>query len=187
MRRIQVAEGHERHTTGERMQIIAAGTLVLEPLTAAHAEAMFEVLSDPELYQFLDYPPPASIEQLRRDYERLESRQSPDGGERWLNWVVRRPGEPPLGYVQATVTGHDSAWIAYVLSSAHWGQGHAHAAMHAMLEHLGATYGVQRFLATVEVENHRSIRLLERLAFHPGGANEVDNHDLSATELLFVR
>lgn len=169
------------------MQTIAAGSLVLEPLIVAHAEAMFELLSDPELHRYLDHPPPPSIEHLRGVYARLESRQSPDGRQRWLNWVLRSPAGPLLGYVQATVTRQDDAWVAYILSREHWGRGLAATAMRAMLEHLKTAYGVHRFLATVEANNLRSIRLLERLGFHPATTNELDGHSLSATERLFMR
>ena len=47
--------------SAERMQALAADDLVLEPLVSGHAEAMFEVLSDPELYRYLDQPPPPSV------------------------------------------------------------------------------------------------------------------------------
>lgn len=169
------------------MQAIEAGSLALEPLVVAHAEAMFELLSDPEIHCYLDHPPPPSVEHLRGVYERLESSQSPDGRQRWLNWVIRSPAGALLGYVQATVTRQGHAWVAYILSKEHWGLGHAGTAMRAMLEHLKIAYGAHRFLATVEADNHRSIRLLERLDFRPATVNELEGHELSATERLFVR
>jgi ribosomal-protein-alanine N-acetyltransferase len=169
------------------MQTLAAGQLVLEPLTAAHAEAMFEVLADADIHRYLDHPPPPSVEHLRSVYARLETRTSPDGGQGWLNWVIRPPGQPPVGFVQATVVSPSSAWVAFVLSRRHWGRGYAHMATQAMLEHLAEAYGVDRYLATVEAENQRSIRLLERLAFHPATSHEANGHSLSETERLFVR
>lgn len=169
------------------MQTLAAGDLVLEPLTARHAEAMFAVLGDPALYRHLDYPPPHSLEELRDKYTRLESRQSPDGSQQWLNWVVRPPGGAPIGYVQATVEAQHIAWIAYVFSRAHGGRGLATRATRAVIEHLASAYDVTRFVATVEAENEPSIRLLERLDFHPATAAESAGHDLSPSERLYVR
>jgi len=169
------------------MRTLETAALVLEPLTAAHAEAMFEILRDPELYRFLDDSPPTAVEPLRERYARLESRASADGTQRWLNWVVRKPGEPPLGYVQATVLGDGRAWIAYLIGSRHWGHGFATQATTAMLEHLASDYGVERQLAIVEAENRRSIHLLERLGFRPMSADEAAGHEPSATERLFVR
>lgn len=169
------------------MQTLSAGALVLEPLVAAHAEAMFELLSDPEIHRYLDHPPPPSIEHLRGLYQRLESRQSPDGRQRWLNWVLRASSSSLVGYVQASVTPRADAWVAYILGREHWGRGHAATAMRAMLEHLKAAYEVHRFLATVEADNLRSIRLLERLDFHPATATEREGHSLSGSERLFIR
>ncbi len=169
------------------MQTLSAAELTLEPLETNHAEAMFELLSDVEIYRYLDYPPPSSIEYLRGVYARLEARRSPDGSEDWLNWVIRPVGRPLVGYVQATVASNRSAYVAYVLGSKYWGLGYAQKAMHAMLEHLASAYGVDRCLATVEAGNQRSIHLLERLGFHGAAALEPQGHVLSTTERMFVR
>ena len=169
------------------MRALATAELVLEPLVVAHAEAMFEVLSEPGLCRYLDYPAPPSLEHLRSVYAQLEGRKSPDGSQLWLNWVVRRPGEGPMGYVQATVTSHRAAWIGFVFSSKHWGRGHATQAARAVLEHVASAHGVVRFLASVEAENQRSIRLLERLGFREATQDELHGHELSASERLFIR
>lgn len=169
------------------MQTLATAQLVLEPLTVAHAEEMFDVLSDEAIYRHLDEAAPASVEHLRNVYAKREARRSPDGSQGWLNWAVRVPGGQLVGLVQATVFAPDSAWIAYVFSSQHWGRGYAHEATQAMLAHLTEGYAVRRCLATVEVENERSIRLLERLCFVRAAPHEMTGHDLSVTELLFVR
>ena len=42
---------------------------VLEPQVAAHAEAMFVVLSDPAIYAY-ENAPPESLEWLRKRFER---------------------------------------------------------------------------------------------------------------------
>jgi RimJ/RimL family protein N-acetyltransferase len=169
------------------MRALATAELVLEPLVVAHAEAMFELLSEPGLYRYLDYPPPTSLEHLRSVYARVEGRQSADGSQLWLNWVVHRPGEAPMGYVQATVTSGGATWIGFVFSSRHWGRGYASQAARAVLEHLPSAYGVVRFLASVEMENQRSVRLLERLGFHEATGQELRGHALSASERLYVR
>ncbi len=163
------------------MQALVTAQLLLEPLTVAHAYEMFDVLSDEAIYRHLDEAAPASVEHLRRVYDKREARRSPDGSEDWLNWVVRVPGGQLLGCVQATVFVPGSAWIAYVFSSRHWGRGHAHEATAGMLAHLAQAYGVRRYLATVEVDNERSIRLLERLGFARASPHEMAGHDLSTT------
>jgi RimJ/RimL family protein N-acetyltransferase len=170
------------------MEAIETARLVLEPLQVAHAREMFEILADPAIYRYLDQPPSPSLEDLRRVYARWEARRSPDGTELWLNWVIRpRDGPFPLGYVQATVISPRTAWVAYVLASKHWGHGYAAEAVAAMLAELASTFGVKRHLASVEAENGRSIRLLERLGFHQSTNEQRDHHSLSPTELLFIR
>jgi len=169
------------------MRTLQADGLVLEPLTAAHAEAMFALLSDPTLYRYIDEAPPADAESLRARYARLERRESADGRQRWLNWVVRVPGRPPLGYVQATVLDNGSAWVAYLLGSAHQGRGHATRATAAMLTHLESEHGTSRLLANVEVENLPSIRLLQRLGFRAATAADAARYKPTASERIFVR
>lgn len=176
------------------MQTLTTPRLVLEPLTVAHAEEMFALLSDPALYRYLDYAPPPSLDHLRYNYAMVEAHESSGEttsfGERWLNWVARAvskdSSQPPVGYVQATIGAPGIAWIGYVFAQAHWGRGHAHDATQAMIDHLATHYAVKRCLATVEAENHRSIRLMARLGFHEATAEEMTGHELSPTERLFL-
>jgi RimJ/RimL family protein N-acetyltransferase len=167
------------------MDTLRTSDLVLEPLTAGHTEAMFEVLRDPELYAYLDYGPPPSAEHLRGVYEELEARVSPDGSQLWLNWVIRPHAGPPVGFVQATVTGGD-AWIAYILARESWGRGYAFRATRAVVDHLRARCGVSRFLATVDAGNERSARLLDRLGFRPATQAEAHEREIPATERLLL-
>ncbi|MDH5540211.1 MAG: GNAT family N-acetyltransferase [Rhizobacter sp.] len=167
------------------MQTLVTERLMLEPLQQRHASEMFALLNDPALYQHLDYGPPATLEHLVDVYRQLEARRSPDGSEGWLNWIVRADGRA-LGYVQATVLGAGLAWVGYVMGRNAWGRGFAREAVGAMLSHLQEAHGVRHILASVEVANDRSIRLLERLQFHTADAAEASGHELSASERLYV-
>jgi [ribosomal protein S5]-alanine N-acetyltransferase len=146
------------------MNPVDPGRLTLEPQTAAHAEEMFRVLSDPAIYEY-ENEAPESLQWLRDRFARLESRQSADGRELWLNWVVRLAGGELIGYVQATVLKDRRAMIAYVFASQYWGHGYALEAVRAMMSELGEHYAVRRFLAVFKRSNARSRRLLERLGF----------------------
>jgi RimJ/RimL family protein N-acetyltransferase len=159
--------------------------VVLEPQVAAHADEMFLVLSDPAIYQY-ENEPPASVDWLRERFARLESRQSADGTQRWLNWVVRLRTAGLIGYVQATVFSSGQAAIAYVLASEHWGRGLAAEACQAMIGELARHYGVVTIYATFRRRNERSARLLERLGFAPVSAQWVDIA-LDPNELLMLR
>src|SRR5262245_33981325 len=107
---------------------------------------MFRVLGDPAIYEF-ENEPPISEEWLARRYELLESRGSPDGTEKWLNWVVRLPTGELGGYVQATVLASGTSYVAYELNSRYWRQGTGSSAVTAMLEELSSTYAVHTFVA----------------------------------------
>ena len=153
--------------------------VVLVPQVAAHAPELFTVLSDPRLYTYLDDQPPLDEASLRARLFRLEARQSPDGTERWLNWIVRA-GESLVGYVQATVSPDRTASIGYVIGADHWRRGYARAAVSALLAELAEVYAVTRATATVDRHNEGSRRLLLSLAF-------VWEIDIEPDEQRFVR
>jgi len=168
------------------MHVIETGSLTLEPQTAAHAEEMFAVLSDPAIYEYENEPPP-SLEWLRVRFTQLESRRSADGQEQWLNWVIRLPTSELIGYVQATVHADGRAAIAYELSSAYWGRGLARRAVQAMISELGQRYQVRRLTAVFKRNNLRSMRLLERLGFSPAATERHRKHQVEPGELLMQR
>ena len=144
--------------------MIETERLQMEPVTPAHAEAMFDVLSDERIYTYMPTNPPASLESLRESYEFLSRGESPDGRERWLNWIlVDREGGRALGYFQATVREPESCLIAYVLNPVHWGKGHAREASVALIGHLFERYDVPSVEAYIDTRNEPSIRLVESL------------------------
>ncbi|OYW24561.1 MAG: hypothetical protein B7Z55_01825, partial [Planctomycetales bacterium 12-60-4] len=136
----------------------------LEPQVAAHAGAMFDVLSDPAIYEFENAPPSSAI-WLAERFARLETRLSPDGSEQWLNWVVRLPSNDLAGFVQATVASPGMATVACVLASRHWRQGIGRCAMLAMFDELGSAYGVHTLLAVIKTRNVRSQGFFQHLGF----------------------
>ena len=153
-----------RPGSAPRMRALRTARLRLEPQRAAHADEMFQVLSDPAIYTY-ENAPPASLQALRERYGRLESRRSGDGSQLWLNWVLREPALGLIGYVQASVLPGGRASIGYELASAHWGRGYAQEAVGAMLDELARRYGVRGVSAVLKRPNERSRRLLERLGF----------------------
>jgi RimJ/RimL family protein N-acetyltransferase len=168
------------------MHVIETGSLTLEPQTAAHAEEMFVVLSDPAIYEYENEPPP-SLEWLRARFTKLEARRSSDGQEQWLNWVIRLPTSELIGYVQATVRANGRAAIAYALSSAYWGRGLARQAVQAMVSELVEHYQVRRLSAVLKRGNLRSLRLLERLGFSLASPEQHVKHRVEPGELLVHR
>jgi len=168
------------------MNTLAAGSVVLEPQVAAHAQEMFAVLSDPAIYEY-ENEPPQSVAGLRERFAELETRWSPNGREQWLNWVIRLPGAGLIGYVQATVHAGGRASIAYELNSAYWGRGLARQAVEAMVGELIEHYGVLRLSAVLKQANQRSFRLLQRIGFTLATREEHLQAEVERDEFLMLR
>ena len=168
------------------MRSLESGSLTLVPQARAHAEEMFALLRDPAIYTY-ENAPPASVEWLRDRFARLESRQSADASERWLNWVIRLEGTGLIGYVQATVRTDGSAAIAYELGSAFWGLGLARRATEAMIAELIERYGVTLLYAVAKERNQRSLRLLGRLGFVAAAPDLGASRGVEPDEAMMVR
>ena len=178
------------------MRTLHSARLRLEPQTALHAPAMFKVLSDPAIYTY-ENQPPVSLDALTRRFARLEARQSPDGGEQWLNWVLRQRSDGELiGYVQATVQADGRALVAYELASRHWGRGLGSEAVQAMLDELAGSglaqqvrqvRQVRQALAIFKRPNHRSLALLLRLGFADAAPDHPARGALEPDERLMAR
>jgi RimJ/RimL family protein N-acetyltransferase len=169
-----------------QMREIASDRLTLVPQISAHAAEMFLVLGDPAIYQY-ENAPPQSLEWLRSRFERLESRLSPDGKQRWLNWVIRCSTSELIGYVQATVRTSGEALIAYELSSAYWGRGLGREAVGAMMSELVELYQVNSFSAILKRPNLRSLHLLGRLGFVAATPEQHAGYTLEIDEFLMHR
>jgi [ribosomal protein S5]-alanine N-acetyltransferase len=152
---------------GSTASVIPTARLLLEPVRAGHAAAMFAGLSDARGYAFIPDAPPKSIAALAADYAGLESGTSPDGQELWLNWVVKRLEQSDfVGYVQATILGDGATvLIAYHVFPDLWGHGLAREAVAGMLAHCRAQYGLREVLAYIDTRHERSIRLVDALGF----------------------
>lgn len=134
--------------------------LTLRPVTPADAEAMVAVLADPLLYTFTGGSPP-DLDQLRSRYLRLAGGRSPDGSERWLNWIVRL-GDVPVGVVQATVRpAAGEADVAWQIGTARQGQGYASEAAVGLVEWLVGD-GIGSVSAYVHPEHVASQRVAAR-------------------------
>jgi RimJ/RimL family protein N-acetyltransferase len=152
--------------------ILETARLRLEPLTTAHAEEMAPLLADERLYTFTGGRPP-SLDELRARYARQAAGRSPDGVERWLNWVARRREEGlAVGFVQAAVTedlpcsAPATAVLAWLLGVGFHGHGYAREAAGAMLRRL-ETIGVARAVAYIHPGHTASMSVAQALGMSP--------------------
>lgn len=143
--------------------------LDLEPLTPGHAREMAAVLSGPSLYRFTGGEPPTeAVLSLR--YAAQSVGHSPEGGQIWLNWIVRdRETGAALGFVQATVSvqsGESAADVAWVIAAVQQGNGYAVEAAAGMLRWLGEC-GTARCQAHIHPGNVASCSVARKLDFVP--------------------
>ena len=168
------------------MRTLHTAICTLEPQVVAHAAEMFAVLSDPAIYEF-ENAPPISEEWLAERFARLEARESRDGTQAWLNWVVRSHQGAPMGFVQATIFSDHRAGIAYQFASEFWGQGFASEAVGAMIVELVSHYEVTTLSAVLKGANQRSMRLLQRLGFSLATPARQHEIGIEPDEILMLR
>lgn len=141
--------------------------LLIEPLKASHAPALYVLFRHPAIYDYIPQLPPADSQALQDRYQKLENTQSPDGKEVWLNWAIRLKDEPAyIGRFEATVIkAEKTAFIAYLLGVDYWGKGYATEACCAVLRELKNTFHVEKVKVILDQRNTRSIRILEKCGF----------------------
>ncbi len=168
------------------MRVLQTPLCTLEPQVVEHADAMFEVLSDPAIYEF-EGEPPATMERLAQGYRRKEGRASPSGSEKWLNWVIRLPDGALAGYVQATVLPSGTSYIGYELASRYWRQGLGAAAVGAVVEELASSYAVHTIVAVLKAANERSMGLLHHLGFEPATTAQAASFVPEPDEVVMLK
>jgi RimJ/RimL family protein N-acetyltransferase len=146
-------------------EVIETVRLVLEPLRPDHATEMAPLLDDEALHGYIGGHP-ASLDQLRALYARQVAGRSSDGGQGWLNWIVRhRASGAAVGTVQATMYVEDDrifAELAWVIATGYQRHGYAGEAAAGMTGWLRRA-GAQVFVAHVHPQHQASMRVAERL------------------------
>ena len=143
---------------------VAARRLVLVPLTLDDAGEMVAVLAGDELYAFTGGRPP-TFPELHARYARQLVGHSSDGGQEWLNWIIRLVrDQTAIGYVQATVVDDGQrAEIAWVVGRPWHGQGYAKEAAAALMGWLDA-----RDVRIVQARIHPAHAASAAVARHAG-------------------
>jgi RimJ/RimL family protein N-acetyltransferase len=146
---------------------IETGRLRLEPLRIEHADEIGPLLDDQRLHAFTGGRPDTAAG-LRARYARLAGGHSADGARGWLNWIVRdRNSDALFGTVQATLSERgETAMVAWVIGSAHQGNGYAKEAAQAMAAWLGER-GVRRLIAHIHPRHRASIGVARSLGLTP--------------------
>jgi len=149
---------------------LRSARLDLEPLRTDHADETAAALDDAGLHTFTGGSP-ATAGELRDRCARQVVGHSADGGEGWLNWVLRRRDDGALvGTAQATVRraadGAREAELAWVVATVHQGAGHAREAA-AVVSHWLRAQGVHRLVAHVHPGHTASMGVARAIGLHP--------------------
>ena len=143
--------------------------LALDPLRVEDAGELAPLLDDAGLHTYIGGAP-ATVAELRERYRRQVAGRSPDGTERWLNWVVRRRDPvAAVGTVQATIAvreGTPVASVAWVVATPHQGRGYAREAAAAMVRWLGER-GAGVVVAHVHPEHRASMAVARAVGLRP--------------------
>ena len=107
-------------------------------------------------------------------------------GEVWLNWALQRVDAGAyIGTLQATVTPDSHASVGYVLTPSAWGQGFATEACRWLLATLQKRFVLNEIMATVDVRNLPSLRVLERLGFDCIGTEPAEIRGEATTDFRY--
>jgi RimJ/RimL family protein N-acetyltransferase len=158
------------------MNLMLSQNLSFEPLTAAHANELFSILTTPSVLAFIDPTgTPPTLEELKTEY--ADRAHGPKdrilSTEQWFNMAIRlkAPDGEAIGRLEATRYG-DWGELAYLLGENWWGKGLAFEAMGWWHHYLAVTAPNTQWWATVHPGNKRSIQLLIRLGYREVDARE---------------
>ena len=144
-------------------QAIETKRLILRRFTVEDADDMYNNwASDPEVTEFLTWPPHGSVEVTRTLLEDWVSRYE-DGT--YFNWVMEnKETGHAIGNISVVQLNEkvESAEIGYCMSRALWGQGYMPEALKAVMDYLFDTVGLNRVAATHDSNNPKSGRVMDK-------------------------
>lgn len=139
--------------------------LVLRQIRTDDAEALFSVLSDP---QVMIWWSSAAHETLAETQAYVA--KNAEEGQGFLCWAITIKGDDTaLGWVVLYDGKPGVKEIGYILSRDKWGSGMAREAVSRVIDHGFDDLGLRRIFADTDPENHGSIAMLERLGFQQEG------------------
>ena len=155
--------------TPPALPVFTTERLHLRPRDLGDLAACVEMDGHPEVRRYLDTPWQDPTEQERRTRERILRPQPPGLGywsiataedpRAFLGWILLAPwaGEGP------------EIEIGWRLPRGAWGRGYATEAAARILRHGFETLGLAHIDAAIDADNHRSIRVAERLGLELAG------------------
>ena len=145
--------------------ILRTDRLVLRPMIAADAPALFAILGNPEVMAFWDRPALprlATVEAQMADELAAMSR----GG--FLYWTVLKHGDA-IGAIDLNHIDGTDAWTGFAFRRDVWGKGFAREALATVIQNAFGPLGLIRLMARIQTGNDRARRLLESVGFRRTG------------------
>ncbi len=143
--------------------------LVLRPLRAADADALFAIFSDSAVTRYWSSTAWTTMQQAR-DYIAAAAEGLASGSALRLGIELAASGElVGQAALYAFQPANRRCDAGYALARAHWGKGYVSEAMTALLEHGFGALDLNRVEADIDPRNTASARALTRLGFEREG------------------
>jgi RimJ/RimL family protein N-acetyltransferase len=151
------------------LPMLDAPRLRLRTLTEADVPAIFSIFSNAEALRYWSHGPmsdPAEADRLLDDIRRHAA-----AGTLFQWGIARRETGEVIGTctLHRIERAHRRAELGYIVKRELWGNGFAHEALTALLDHAFGTMGLHKLEADIDPRNAASIRSVEKLGFKREG------------------
>jgi [ribosomal protein S5]-alanine N-acetyltransferase len=152
-------------TAFTRFPSLTTNRLQLRQIQSSDADALFAILSDPQVTQFYGHEPHQSIDETKALIAQIQFRYLKRDGLRW--GITLHGEEKLLGSCGFHRFGPDFHRVetGYELDRSFWGKGIMTEAMTAILTYGFTDLNLHRIEAIIDIANDRSKALLLKLGF----------------------
>jgi RimJ/RimL family protein N-acetyltransferase len=147
-------------------ETLTAPLVLLRRANPADAQCLYQAARNADVMRFMDWPMPTDPGDTESHLRKCSADWDSGSEYQWV--ILDRDSVQCVGTISCRPEGH-SADFGYFLGRDHWGRGFATDAASAVVAWLEAQPEIIRIWASVDVENVRSRRLLERLGLQLEG------------------
>lgn len=158
--------------------LVVTPRLEIAHLSLADAGFIYELLNEPEFMRFIGDKGVRDEDDARRYLEEGPLADYRDHGYGACLVRDRQSGESMglCGFYQRS--NLDCPDLGFAFRQRFWGQGFAVEASAALLDYARITLGMDEVAAIVDLDNDRSLRLIEALEFEPDGEFRLPEEDV---------